>query len=54
MSPGPDDNLRHIEIVVSLWIRDDADVQEVVQEMDYQFKHPAIVDTCIEDINTEI
>lgn len=54
MSAGPDDNLRRVEIVVSLWIRDDADVVEVVQEMDYHFTHAAIVDSCIEDILTEI
>lgn len=54
MSSEPDDNLRRIEIQVSLWIRDDADVLEVIQEMDYHFKHEAIVDSCIEDIITEI
>ncbi len=50
MSAGPDDNLRRVDIVVSLWIDEDADVVEVVQEMDYHFKHAAIVDSCIEDI----
>ena len=44
---------RTIEIIVRLEIDEDADVAEVVQEMDYQFDHPAIKDTCIEDILTE-
>lgn len=44
---------RKVEIVVALWI-DDADIQEVVQEMDYTFDHPAIKDTEIVDINTEV
>ena len=45
---------RKVEIVVALWIDDDADIQEVVQEMDYTFDHPAIKDTEIVDINTEV
>jgi len=48
------ENKRMIEIVVRLWIDEDADVMEVVQDMDYEFRHPAIKDTCIEDILTEI
>ena len=43
---------RTIEIIVRLEIDEDADIAEVVQEMDYQFDHPAIKDTCIEDIIT--
>lgn len=45
---------RTIEIVVRLEIDEDADVMEVMQEMDYSFEHPAIKDTCIEDIITEL
>ena len=45
---------RTIEIVVRLEIDEDADVQEVVSEMDYSFNHPAIKDTEIVDILTEI
>lgn len=48
------DTLRKVEIVVSLWIDEDADVQEVVSNMDYSFEHPAIGDTEIVDIITEI
>jgi hypothetical protein len=47
------DELRKIEIVVSLYLDDDADIQEVVSEMDYTFEHPAIKETEIVDINTE-
>jgi hypothetical protein len=45
---------RKVEIVVALWIDDDADIQEIIQEMDYSFDHPAIKDTEIVDINTEV
>lgn len=47
-------NARVIEITVALWIDEDADVSEVVSEMDYRFTHPAIQDTEVRDINTEI
>ncbi len=43
-----------VQVVVTLWIDEDADVQQVVSEMDYQFQHPAIHDTEIREINTEI
>ncbi len=45
---------RVVEITVALWIDEDADVSDVVSNMDYEFKHPAITDTEIRDINTEI
>jgi hypothetical protein len=48
------DGLRKVDIVVSLYVDDDADIQEVVSEMDYTFEHPAIKETEIVDINTEI
>lgn len=43
----------HVEIVVRLTVRADADIQEVVSEMDYSFKHEMILDTEIRDIITE-
>ena len=43
-----------VEIVVRLWIDEDADVQEVVSEMDYNFTHEAVFDTEIVDVITEI
>ena len=45
---------RKVEVIVALWIDEDADIIEVVQEMDYSFDHPAIQETEIVDINTEI
>lgn len=45
---------RKVELVVALWVDDDADIQEIIQEMDYTFDHPAIKDTEIIDINTEV
>lgn len=44
---------RTIEVVVRLQIDEDADVQEVVSEMDYSFVHPAIKDTEVVDVLTE-
>lgn len=46
--------MREIEIVVRLTIDEDTDVQELVSEMDYSFDHPAIRDTEIVDLITEI
>ena len=46
--------MRTIEIVVVLDIDEDADVQEVISEMDYEFRHAAIRNTEIVDVNTEI
>ena len=43
---------RRIDIVVSLWIDRDVDVEEVLQEMDYEFTHPAIKDTEIVYVKT--
>lgn len=48
------DDLKCVELLVRIYIDEDADVMEVVQDMDYEFRHPAIKDTCIEDILTEI
>lgn len=45
---------RTIEIVVRLEIDEDAEVQAVVGDMDYSFDHPAIRDTEIVDIITEL
>ena len=45
---------RRVDIVVSLWIDEDWDVAEVLQEMDYEFTHPAIKDSVIVEVNTEL
>lgn len=49
-----DDELMPVQVVVTLWLKPDADVQEVMSEMDYDFQHKDIVDMEIRDINTEI
>jgi hypothetical protein len=43
-----------VQIVVTLWIDEGADVHQVVQEMDYGFRHEKIYDSEIRDIITEI
>ncbi len=45
---------RRVDIVVSLWIDKDVDVEEVLQEMDYEFTHPAIKDTEIVGVMDEV
>jgi hypothetical protein len=45
---------RRVDIVVSLWIDKDVDVAEVLQEMDYEFTHPAIKDSVIVEVKTEL
>ena len=49
-----DDGTRTIEVTVRLTISADADVSQLISEMDYEFKHDDIVDTEIVDTNTEI
>ena len=48
------DELRPVQLVVTIWVDPDADISAVVSEMDYSFDHPAIHDSEIRDINTEI
>ena len=43
-----------VDIVVSLWIDKDADVAEILQEMDYEFSHPAIKDAEIIKVMDEV
>jgi len=45
---------RTVELIVRLQVDEDADIAEVVREMDYEFNHPAIKDTEIIDVYTEI
>ena len=49
-----DDEYRRIELTVAVWIKEDADPQDVISEMDYTMTHDHIVDTEIVDINTEV
>ena len=48
------DNLRPIEVVIKLWINEDADPVEVVNEMDYIITHDDVIRSEVVDINTEI
>jgi len=41
---------RRVDVLVRMWIDADADVTEVIQEMDYDFEHPAIAETEIVDV----
>lgn len=54
MNPDWKEVLVPVQVVVTLWIKPDANVQEVMSEMDYDFKHDEIVDMEIREINTEI
>jgi hypothetical protein len=49
-----DKEYRRIEVTVAVWIKEDADPNDVVSEMDYHMTHPDIVDTEVVDINTEV
>ena len=48
------DDLVPVQVIVTLWLRDGCDVQEVISEMDYDFKHSDILDMEISDVNLEI
>jgi hypothetical protein len=39
---------RKVRVVVVLEIKDNADCQEILEECDYSFDHPDIIDTEIE------
>lgn len=42
--------MKSVKIVVSLTVKDDANINDIVSEMDYSFDHKDIVDTEIEYI----
>ncbi len=48
------DGQRPIEIVIKLWINEDADPVEVVNEMDYVITHDDVIGSEVVDIITEI
>lgn len=47
-------NTRAIEVIVEIEVLEDADIQEVISEMDYKFEHPMIVGTEIRDVFTDL
>ena len=42
--------MRTIEVVVKITMLEDADIGQVISDMDYEFTHPAIKDTEIVDV----
>ena len=44
------ENLKTIEVVVRLRVLEDANIQDLVSEMDYGFYHPDIKETEIIDL----
>jgi len=48
------DELRPVSLTVTVWVLPDADISEVISEMDYSFDHEAIKDYEIRDVITEI
>lgn len=49
-----DEDFQLVELTVRVWIKLGADIEDTINEADYVFKHPNIIDTEITDINTEI
>ena len=43
--------MKQVYVKVRINVKDDADPQEVIQEVDYDFNHPDVVDTEIVEID---
>jgi hypothetical protein len=50
---GAPKGMRYIEVVVGLHINENADPGEVIENVDYDFKHKDIKDMSIKDVLTE-
>lgn len=50
---GAPEGLRYIEVVVGLHIDEDSDPAEIIENVDYEFKHKHIKDSSIQDVLTE-
>jgi len=48
------ENEQVIEVTVRVYLTEDADPQEAIAEMDYEFAHDNIIGTEVVDINTEL
>jgi hypothetical protein len=46
------DNLQRLDFTVSVWVNTE-DYTDIIENMDYEFTHPAIVDVEIVDVNYE-
>ena len=51
---GAPKGTRYIEVVVGLHIKEDADPGEIIENVDYDFKHKDITDMKIQDVLTEL
>lgn len=47
------DDVKIVQILVTLYLDPDADPDEVVEDMDYEFRHPNIRDSEIDGIERE-
>jgi len=50
---GAPEGTRYIEVVVGLHIDEDSDPAEIIENVDYEFKHKHIKDSSIQDVLTE-
>jgi hypothetical protein len=48
------ENEQIVEVTVRVYLTEDADVQEAIAEMDYEFTHDNIIGTEIVALNTEL
>ena len=50
---GAPKGTRYIEVVVGLHIKEDANPSDIIENVDYDFKHKDITDMKIQDVLTE-
>ena len=50
---GAPEGTRYIEVVVGLHIKEDANPADIIENVDYDFKHKDITDMKIQDVLTE-
>ena len=50
---GAPEGTRYIEVVVGLHIDENADPSDIIENVDYDFKHKHIKDMSIQDVLTE-
>ena len=50
---GAPEGTRYIEVVVGLHIDENADPSEIIENVDYDFKHKHIKDMSVQDVLTE-
>ena len=50
---GAPEGTRYIEVVVGLHIKEDANPSDIIENVDYDFRHKDITDMKIQDVLTE-